>query len=56
MKKKQQKWSGLKLTDEELNEIHVEERLELIASLVGFLVILGIIFIAVIIALFIGGV
>lgn len=56
MTKKQQKWSGLKLTKEELNLDHPEEKAELVISLLLFLIILGLIFIVLIIALLIGGV
>ena len=54
--KNRHKWSGLKLTKEELNLDHPEEKAELVISLLLFLIILGLIFIALIIALLIGGV
>ena len=54
--KNRQRWSGLKLTKEELNIDHPEEKAELVISLLLFLIILGLIFIALIIALLIGGV
>lgn len=44
MKKKQQKWSGVKLTKKELEEVRKEEKLEILAEITAFLIILGLIF------------
>lgn len=40
---KQQKWSGLKLSKKELEQVRKEEKLEIIAEIAAFLLIIGIV-------------
>lgn len=42
--KNQQKWSGVKLSKKELEEVRKEEKLEIIGSVIGFIVALGFLF------------
>lgn len=40
---KQQKWSGVKLTKKELEEVRKEEKLEIFAEIAAFLIVIGIV-------------
>lgn len=51
-----QKWSGVKLTKREEEELRRTERAELIAEIIGFFFILGVMFLIVILmTIFLGG-
>ena len=52
---KQQKWSGVKLTKKELEEVRKEEKLEIIAEIAGFFIVLGMIVFCLVAFLFITG-
>lgn len=52
---KQQKWSGVKLSKKELEEVKKDEKLELIADFIAFFAITGLIAFCIFAFLFITG-
>ena len=52
---KQQKWSGVKLTKKELEQVRKEEKLEIIAEIIGFFFVLGMMVFCLVAFLFVAG-